>query len=83
MTLEISSDLAKLVQQQMATGQYESENDLISSALNLLAERQRQLDEIRRQVDPALESLDRGEGDVLDMDRVRQRVRERIEAARN
>ena len=83
MTLEISSDLAKLVQQQMATGQYESENDLISSALNLLAERQRQLDEIRRQVDPALESLDLGEGDVLDMDRVRQRVRQRIEEARN
>jgi antitoxin ParD1/3/4 len=83
MTLEISPDLAQLVQQQMATGQYESENDLIFSALNLLAERQRQLDEIRREVDPAIESLDRGEGDVLDMDRVRQRVRERIEEARN
>lgn len=83
MTLEISSDLARLVQQQMATGQYESENDLIFSALNLLAKRQRQLDEIRREVDPALESLDRGEGDVLDMGWVRQRVRQRIEEARN
>ncbi|MBW3599341.1 MAG: type II toxin-antitoxin system ParD family antitoxin [Planctomycetes bacterium] len=82
MTLQISPDLARLVQQQMATGRYETENDLLFSALSLLAERERKLEEVRRELMPAIESLDRGEGELLDMKQVRARVLDRFNEAK-
>lgn len=78
MSITLSPELAKLVQQEMATGAYRSESDLLLAALQLFSERRRRFDAVRRELQPALDSLDRGEGEPLDMDRVRELVRQRI-----
>jgi putative addiction module CopG family antidote len=78
MSITLTPDLAKLVQQEMATGRYGSENDLLFIAVQLLSERRRQMDAVRRELQPALDSLDRGEGEPLNMDHVRDLVRQCI-----
>lgn len=41
---------------------------MVSQAIRLLEERQRRIEELRREIQPALERLDRGEGIELDED---------------
>ncbi len=73
MTYQFPPDVAKLVQAQMASGGYNSEDDLLRDALSALqavgshrvashAEPIRSLDELRQKVQVGLDQLDRGEG---------------------
>jgi antitoxin ParD1/3/4 len=62
MTVEIPSDLQQFVHQIIDAGGYQSEAEVVGQALRLLQERQRRIDELRREVEPALDQLDRGEG---------------------
>jgi len=57
MTVEIPTDDA---------GGYKSEAEVVAEALRLLQQRQRQIEELRREIQPALDRLDRGEGIELD-----------------
>jgi hypothetical protein len=41
-------------------------------------ERQRQLDKLRREIQPALDRLDRGEGRVLDVEAIKAEGRRRL-----
>jgi putative addiction module CopG family antidote len=46
MTIELTTDLEELVREQMQTGNYKSEEDVLRAALGLLVERERLLAEI-------------------------------------
>ena len=68
MTVEIPADLQQFVHQVIDAGGYKSEAEVVGQALRLLQERQRRIEELRREVQPALDRLDRGEGIELDED---------------
>ena len=54
-------DLEDFIRQELARGKYQSEADLVAEAVRLLRERERRLEELRKEIQPALEALDRGE----------------------
>jgi putative addiction module CopG family antidote len=91
MTVEIPPDLQQFVHQVIDSGAFKSEAEVVSQSLRLLAERQRRIEELRREIQPALDQLDRGEGIKLkDEDELRkyfesikERGRERLEAERS
>ena len=62
MTIEIPPDLQQFVHQVIDAGGYTSEAEVVGQALRLLQERQRRIEELRREIQPALDQLDRGEG---------------------
>jgi len=62
MTVEIPPDLQQFVDQIIGAGGYKSEAEVVGQALRLLQQRQRRIEELRREVQPALDQLDRGEG---------------------
>jgi len=50
MTGSLSSELQHLVQEQLATGRYGSENELLLEAVRLLADRNRRRETLRREL---------------------------------
>jgi antitoxin ParD1/3/4 len=66
MTVEIPPDLQQFVHQVVDAGSYKSEAEVVGEALRLLQDRQRRIEELRREIQPALDRLDRGEGIELD-----------------
>jgi antitoxin ParD1/3/4 len=68
MTVEIPSDLQQFVHQVINAGNYKSEAEVVDQALRLLQDRQKRIEELRREVRPALDRLDRGEGIELNED---------------
>ena len=66
MTVEIPPDLQQFVDQVIGGGGYKSEAEVVGHALRLLQKRQRRIEELRREIQPALDRLDRGEGIELD-----------------
>jgi antitoxin ParD1/3/4 len=80
MVLSMPPDLDAFVHHVVSTGAYESEEAVMVAALRLLQERERRLEELRAEIRPALESLDRGEGIPLDFEEVKVRGRQRLAA---
>jgi len=68
----LPADLAEFVQQELQSGKYTSEDELVCEALRLLRERERRLDDLREEILPALDRLDRREGKIYDEDGLRQ-----------
>jgi putative addiction module CopG family antidote len=66
MNVEIPPDLQQFVHQAIVSGEFKSESEVVSKSLRLMAERQRRIEELRREIQPALDRLDRGEGLELD-----------------
>ena len=83
MSITISGELQSLVQQELATGQYQSTDEILLAAVRLLRERNNKLDVLRRDIQPALERLNRGEGEPLDMDAIKAEARASFEQARS
>ena len=80
MSISIPQDLQQFVQQEVASGKYRSEEDLLCAGLRLLRERERRLQALREDIKPALEQLDRGEGEPLDAESIKARSRKRLAA---
>ena len=88
MTVEIPPDLQQFVHQIVNAGDYKSEAEVVGQALRLLQQRQRKIEELRREIQPALDQLDRGEGiEIKDEEELRlffedikERGRKRLEA---
>ncbi len=88
MSASYSSELAELVKQELATGKYGSEEELLLAAVRSLQERDAWHDEFRRNLRRRLDRLDRGEGIELDdedalkqfFEDVKSRGRQRLEA---
>jgi antitoxin ParD1/3/4 len=89
MTDAIPSDLEQFVQQQVAAGEYHSQDEVVVAGLQVLREVKRRQAEFREQVQVGLDQLDRGEGIELAGDELRAffddiqaRGRQRYEASR-
>ena len=67
MTVEIPPEFQQFVHQVIDAGSYKSETAVVGEALRLLQQRQRKLEKLRREIQPALDRLDRGEG-VIELD---------------
>ena len=88
MTVEIPSDLQQFVHNAIDAGSYKDEAEVVGQALRMLQQRQRRIEELRREIQPALDQLDRGEGiEIKDEEELRlffedikKRGRERLEA---
>jgi antitoxin ParD1/3/4 len=80
MTVSMPPDLNAFVHQVVATGMYESEEAVIVAGLRLLQEHERRLEELRAKLQPAIDSLDRGEGKPLDFEDIKIRGRQRLAA---
>ena len=78
MTLDISPDVAQQIDALLATGGYLDESDVLRTALRLLERRSVQLARFRSEIAPAIESLDRGEGEPLDIEDIKARGRQRL-----
>ena len=75
----LKPELADFIQQEMASGRYQSVDEVIEQALNLLVKRvhyEQWIEEMRQQVDGAIAQLDRGEG--VDGEWVIESLRERL-----
>jgi antitoxin ParD1/3/4 len=59
-------DLERLVQQELATGKYKSEDEVLLEAMRLLRDRETHLQQFRKNLRARLDRLDRGEGTELD-----------------
>jgi len=79
MGLSVSAEVQQLVEQEFALGTYQSPDDVLLEAVWLLRDRNERLRELKREILPALESLDRGEGRPLDMARIKAEARQRFE----
>jgi antitoxin ParD1/3/4 len=77
----LPSDLAQFVSQQIGSGKYSSESEIVLDGLRLLRERERRIAELRDQIGPSLERLERGEGRELDVEDVIGRGMERLRRA--
>ena len=80
MSMSLPQDLQQFVQQEIASGRYQSEEDVVREGLRLLRERDRRLQALREDIQPALEQLDRGEGERLDAESIKARGRKRLAA---
>ncbi len=63
-----SPELRQLVQEQFASGEYSSKEELLLEAVRLLADRNRGRQALRRDLQVGRQQLDRGEGIELDGD---------------
>lgn len=64
MNVTLSSDFAKYVDQKIASGQYQTAIEVVHDALRLLQEseeKQRRLDELRREIDVGIKQADVGD----------------------
>lgn len=73
----LPSELDQFIQQELASGRYQTEEEVICQGLRVLQERQRRLKALRGDILPALDQLDRGEGAPLDAGSIKARGRQR------
>lgn len=66
MTVEIPSEFQQFVYRVIGRSSYKSEADVVGTALRLLRERERRIEDLRREIHPALNRLDRGEAAEFD-----------------
>ena len=85
-TIPLTPELQQLVEQGLASGNYGSRDELLLEAVRLLARRDQQREELRRQIQIGCDQLDRGEYTEYDEEGLREqfeqlkaRVRQRIE----
>ena len=61
MQIVLSSEVERLLRNELATGRYRSENEVLLEAVQLLSARDRRLEELRGQVQVGRDQIDRGE----------------------
>ena len=78
------------MRQELASGKYGSQDELLVEAVRLLAERDRRREQLRQELQIGRDQLDRGEYTEYDektlrerFDQLKDRVRQRIEKSKN
>jgi putative addiction module CopG family antidote len=74
----LPADLEQFMEQELAAGKYASREELVAEAVRLLRERERRVKELREEILPALERLDRGEGEPLNAGDIKARGMKRL-----
>ena len=90
MTTLIPPELESFVQQQLASGEYRSAEEVIGAGLRVLQELKHRQEDFRKEVQIGVDQLDRGEGILLDQaglrqffDEIQQRGQSRYDAGRS
>ena len=90
MTTLIPPELESFVQQQLASGEYRSAEEVIGAGLRVLQELKHRQEDFRKEVQIGIDQLDRGEGILLDQaglrklfDEIQQRGQSRYDAGRS
>lgn len=78
MTVEIPPELEQYVQQELAKGEYRSEDELILDAVRVLRELKTRHEKLRQDVQAAVAQSDRGESEPLDIEAIKAEGRERL-----
>ena len=71
-------ELNRLVQQKMAGGQYESEDDLLVNAIHALDDLRTQHEQLRNEIRSRLEKTGQGQSKPLDRDAFKAEARRRM-----
>ena len=89
MTGMIPPEFEQFVQQQVASGEYHSQEEVLTAGLQVLREMKRRQAEFQRAVQVGVDQLDRGEGIAIEaeelrafFDDIQARGRQRYEASR-
>ena len=77
-TATIPSEFEPFIQFQLATGRYQSTEDIVSDALRLL--QNQNLENLQKEIQVGIDELDRGEAIVIDDERGLRRFFEDIES---
>jgi putative addiction module CopG family antidote len=75
-------DLGQFVQQQLALGKYQSEQELYSDAVRVLREVKKQEETFRDDIELGIAQLDRGEANDYDFEQLRERFEQLKDRAR-
>jgi antitoxin ParD1/3/4 len=86
MNVSLTKALEAFVNEKVASGRYGSASEVVREALRLLEHRERlreaQLSELRAEIGKGIAELDAGEGEVLDMAKIKARARKQLKRAR-
>jgi len=83
MTLTIPADLEEFVQREIATGRYQTAEEVVRAGIMLLQERERQRDRLRDDIDAAIQQIENGEYVEYDQDSLRGFFEELKQSARD
>ena len=75
MPTTLPPDVRQFVDNAIASGEYQSEDEVLVSAVRVLRELKERHEALRRDIQQAIESLDRGEGTPLNMDEIKSELR--------
>ena len=78
MVLALPDDLKKFVQDEVASGRFQSTEHVICEALRRLREHERQLNELRAELQIGIDQLDRGDGIPFDAEDIKREIQERL-----
>jgi antitoxin ParD1/3/4 len=82
MNISLPPELARLVDEKVASGLYDSAGEVVRDALRLMRERDKvrglAVEELRRDILAGLEQLDQGQSTALDMDEIKALGRQQI-----
>ena len=78
MSVSLPPDLEQFVRQELANGGYTSEDEILLEGLRLLQERKKRLQNLQKDIRIGLDQLDRGEGVLLDMEEIKEKVTQRL-----
>ena len=76
-TATIPAEFEPFIQYQLATGRYQSAQEVVSGALRLL--RDHELETLRKEIQVGIDELDRGEGIAIDDEQALKRFFDDIE----
>ncbi len=80
MSETLPPDVQEFVKQVVATGEYGSEDEVMVAGVGALRELRQRHDELRQDIQVAIDELDRGEGEPLDMVAIKAEVAENYRA---
>lgn len=80
MSETLPPDLQEFVRQAVANGEFPTEDDVVIAGVRALRELKTRHDALRQDIQVAIEELDRGEGQPLDMDAIKAEVAEQYHA---
>jgi len=66
MSVEIPSEFADFVRRAIEEGPFRTEAEVVGEALRQFEQRRQRIEELKQEIGPALDRLDRGEGLQLD-----------------
>ena len=80
MPITLKPEAEKLVEKKVATGAYPSNDAVIQAGLELLDQRDRKIEDLRKDLQIAIDQVDRGEYSTLDREEFIAEIKSRAKA---